>query len=78
MFAIDTNGLPFAVLRTAATDTDNATTKIVVIDPSSFGISDTILADITGGISGVLTNQGDAARDVNGAVSRWRRPTGPP
>ncbi len=67
VFAIDTGGLPFAVLRTAATDTDNATTKVVVIDPSSFGVSDTVLADITGGISGVLTNQGDAARDVNGA-----------
>ncbi len=66
-FAIDTGGLPFAVERTAAGAAGTATTKVVVIDPSSFGVSDTILADITGGISGVLTNQGDAARDVNGA-----------
>ncbi len=66
-FTIDTGGLPFAVERTAAGAAGTATTKVVVIDPSSFGVSDTILADITGGISGVLTNQGDAARDVNGA-----------
>ncbi len=66
VFTIDTNGLPFAVLRTAAGVAGTATTKIVVIDPSSFGVSDTILADITGGISGVLTSQGNAARDVNG------------
>ena len=66
VFAIETNGLPFAVLRTPAGGAGTATTKVVVIDPSPFGVSDTILADITGGISGVLTNQGDAARDVNG------------
>ncbi len=65
-FTIDTGGLPFAVERTAAGAAGTATTKVVVIDPSSFGVSDTVLADITGGISGVLTNQGDAARDVNG------------
>ena len=65
VFAIDTGGLPFAVVRTAATATEDATTKVVVIDPTSFGVSDTILGDITGGISGVLTNQADAARNVS-------------
>ncbi len=66
VFAIDTGGLPFAVLRTAAGGAGTATTKIVVIDPSSFGLADSTLADITGGISGVLANQTNTARNVNG------------
>ncbi len=64
-FAIDTNGLPFAVERTAAGAAGTASTKIVVIDPSSFGLADSTLADITGGISGVLTNQANTARNVS-------------
>ncbi len=65
VFTIDTNGLPFAVERTAAGAAGTARTKVVVIDPSSFGLADSTLADITGGISGVLTNQAGAARNVS-------------
>ncbi len=65
VFTIDTGGLPFAVLRTAAGSAGTATTKVVVIDPSSFGLADSTLADITGGISGVLTNQANTARNVS-------------
>ncbi len=65
VFAIDTGGLPFVVQRTAAPTSFTATTRVVVVDPTSFSLADSTLVDITGGISRVLTSQADTARDID-------------